>query len=78
MIFKMSLFLSIWIHIQTCIWYQVVKHNGNIDNYLPQNAEFIHLIDGETVFDRLIGYCAEKKVKYGLSIGWFFELTDDL
>ena len=77
-IFKMSLFLTIWIHLQTCIWYQVVKHNGLIANYIPEGGEFIHLVDGETAFDRLIGYCAEKKQGYRFTVGWFFLLTDDL
>ena len=78
MIFKMSLFLTIWIHIQACIWYQFTKYNGIVENHIPKGGEFIHLIDGEPPFERLIGYCAEKRQGFSISFGCFLDLKDVL
>jgi hypothetical protein len=76
-IVKMMLFLTIWIHIQACIWYLITKHNGIESNYIPVGAKLIHLIDGKPPFERIIGYCAEERIGYKTTMGWFFQLTDD-
>lgn len=73
----MSLFLSLWIHIQTCIWFTVTKHNGLIKNHIPPGGEFIHVIDATPPFDRVIGYCANKRIGYARSIAWYLQLTND-